>query len=210
VVGEAQDFPDRAAFAAHLDKAEVIDRLADNGVLTAGYRNGDAWLELDYDLVQSRLLERRIDGKALSVPSLSSPWAVATNDGAAQLADAQVDPDGRPAVLFANNRADGTNGNRVWEVMILGEQPGAVHMETPVGTVTSDRFGFGAIRIEASPQGEWPIAVHLRGLDIADTVALPPPEPGRGRYGVFLNDTDVTDRINWQFRDQAVLRLDVK
>ncbi|HLH73711.1 MAG TPA: hypothetical protein VKX96_10545 [Chloroflexota bacterium] len=206
VVGEAKQFSDEKSFVAHLDKAEIIDRLADSGVLTAGYRDADTWLELDYDLVQNRPITRRIDGHVLSVPSLSSPWAVSTNDGVAQLAGAKVDAARRPVVLFANDRMAGPNVNRIWEVLVLSDQPGAVRLETPVGTIAADRFGFGAIRVEASPEGTRPLAVHLRGLDVSETVSLPPPEPGQGRYPVFLNDVDVSDGINWQSRDPVFLR----
>jgi hypothetical protein len=157
------DYPDVAAFSAHLLRARVTDVLAPDGVRTVGYRNADAWLELRYDLVRNETVERRIDGAPCNPPALESPWAIQTSGQPARLGQATLDAGGAPCVLFARDAATapGFEGPPVWEASILAAGPHPVRLDTPLGSLRCDAFGFGALRIEA-PRSGGPATVTVR------------------------------------------------
>jgi hypothetical protein len=163
VVAERTEYPDVAAFSAHLGRARVTDALAPDGVRTVGYRNQDAWLELRYDLVRNETVERRIDGTPCGLPALESPWAIQTVGQPARLGQATLEAGGAPCVLFARAAATapGFAGPGVWEASILADGPHPVRLDTPLGSLRCAAFGFGALKVEA-PRGRGPATVTVR------------------------------------------------
>lgn len=103
-VAARDEFPDAAAFAAHLAAARVEDVTAD-GVRTIRYRSGGDELLLRYRLADLGIVERRANVAALAPVPLASPLAVQgrplDGSGALRLGDARLaapgDPEGQAA-----------------------------------------------------------------------------------------------------------------
>jgi hypothetical protein len=174
VVGERAVYPGLETFRAHLTRAQVVDALDAHGVRTVGYHNADASLELRYDLVRNETVERRLDARAFTAPTLESPWAVQTVGGPVRLGQAALDAGGAACLLFARDAATapGAAGPHLWEASILADGPQPVRLETPAGTLRSAAFGFGAIRVEAAPGG--PVRAIIRTVGPHARIEAPP------------------------------------
>jgi hypothetical protein len=178
---ERSAYASAEAFLAHLQGARAGDTVGESDdsplVRTVTYESGGDALELRYDLWHSRPAGRRVNGMEYVAPALDSPVAVQGDGGVLRAGGATLETAPQMCWLIA---PPGGAGARAWIAVNPEDRPTALRLETPLGTVTAERFGAGRLAWQAAPDGSSRLVV--------DTLA--PPGGLRVPAGVAVETAD--------------------
>lgn len=182
-VASREQFPDAAAFAAHLAVATVEDATVE-GVRQIRYRSGGDNLLLRYSLSDMAVIERRVNGEQVVSVPLDSPVAVQCHVSPLVLGGIRLDVPVEPAANWLSTDPEG--GTIIATRATATPGPFALHL--PDGRSVSAP-ALGLARITCRP-GSGEVAIECAGQPAVLTLAGWFEHPA-----VVLNGEAASDRL---------------
>lgn len=167
-VAERSEYPDAAAFLAHLRAATITDTVDDNHIRQISYSSGGEKLALRYDLWCTQPVERLLNDQSYIAPNLQAPLAVQGASGHLTIGRATLITNPQPVWLIAQE-LDPTS--RTWIAVNPTATPTPLRLETPRGVITAERWGMGRLEWQAPEEGEERLLVE--GLTNFEGLTVP-------------------------------------
>jgi hypothetical protein len=162
-VAERTEFASAVDFLRHLQRTTVTDQVDGDFVRTVSYRSGDEELVLIYDLWNTELNQRWMNGVLYEPPNLHSPIGVQGNTGRLSVGSATLVTNRQQVWLIAQELDP---SQRSWIAVNPEEdRPTPLALETPCGLITAKEWGMGRL--------EWRAPVGGKQTLVVDTLREP-------------------------------------